>query len=88
MFTNKTNRKYVVKQNLNNVLSIVIGDWKYIEPSKFFKINKDCNIEMGNDNIPQLYNLKNDPGEKVNLANNNPEKVNELKTVLDKVKKQ
>lgn len=32
----------------------------------------------------ELYNLKNDPGEKVNLSQHEPEKVNELKAVLDK----
>ena len=68
------------------MLSIVVGEWKYIEPSNFGKINKDCKIEMGNDMKPQLYNLKNDIGEKVNLAESNPQKVVELKAMLDKVK--
>jgi len=83
---NSNNRENVVKQNINNVLSIVVGEWKYIEPSNFGKINKDCKIEMGNDMKPQLYNLKNDIGEKVNLAESNPQKVVELKAMLDKVK--
>ena len=84
---NSTNREYVVEQNLNNVLGIVVDDWKYIEPSKFGKMNKDTNTELGNSPLPQLYNLKSDPGETTNLAEKYPEKVIELKTRLDKVRK-
>jgi len=82
----KKGRKYVVKQNINNVLSIVAGGWKYIEPSKGAKVNKDTNTELGNLNTEQLYNLKSDPGEKTNLAASNPKKVAELKSKLNAVK--
>lgn len=82
----KKGRKYVVKQNINNVLSIIVGDWKYIEPSKFARMNKDTNTELGNLNVEQLYNLKSDPGEKTNLAAQNPQKVAELKSKLNAVK--
>jgi arylsulfatase A-like enzyme len=78
----KKGRKFVVKQNINNVLSIVSGGWKYIEPSKFARMNKDTNIELGNDKAKQLYNLKTDPGETTNLAAKNPRKVAELKEKL------
>ena len=78
----KKGRKFVVKQNINNVLSIVSGGWKYIEPSKFARMNKDTNIELGNDKAEQLYNLKTDPGETTNLAAKNPRKVAELKEKL------
>ncbi|MEI8086917.1 MAG: arylsulfatase, partial [Paludibacter sp.] len=83
---NIKNRDFVVEQNLQNVLGIVIGDWKYIEPSKFAKMNKETNTEMGNNPKPQLYNLKSDPGETTNLADKYPEKVAEFKNKLDKVK--
>jgi arylsulfatase A-like enzyme len=83
---NKKNRKFVVKQNINNSLSIVVGDWKYIEPSKGAKMNKDTNTELGNLNAEQLYNLKTDPGEKTNVADSNPKKVAELKSKLNTVK--
>ncbi|MCX6308806.1 MAG: arylsulfatase, partial [Bacteroidia bacterium] len=85
---NKKNRDFVVKQNISNILSIVVGGWKYIEPSKFPAMNKETNIELANNLKPQLYNLNKDPGEKVNLAANYPKKVAELKTMLDKVKLQ
>lgn len=65
---------------------MVIGSWKYIEPSKGPKINKDTNIELGNDPQPQLYNLADDPGERKNLAELHPGKAREMKLVLDKVK--
>ena len=82
----KKGRKYVVKQNINNSLSIVSGGWKYIEPSKGAKMNKDTNTELGNLNAEQLYNLKSDPGEKTNLAATNTKKVAELKSKLSDVK--
>jgi arylsulfatase A-like enzyme len=85
---NKTNRKYVVKQNINNVLSIVVGEWKYIAPSKFSAMNNETNTELANNKNPQLYNLKNDPGEKSNVATKYPDKVNELKILLETIKLQ
>jgi arylsulfatase A-like enzyme len=83
---NKKGKEYVVKQNISNVLSIVSGNWKYIEPSKGAKMNKETNTELGNLNAEQLYNLKTDPGEKTNVAAANPKKVAELKRKLNAVK--
>lgn len=82
----KTDRKYVVKQNLNLVLSIVVDDWKYIEPGNGPLMNKETNIELGNLQKPQLYHLKNDLGEKENLAESYPEKVMALKLLLEKIR--
>jgi arylsulfatase A-like enzyme len=67
-------------------LSIIKGQWKYIEPSKKPKINRKVNIELGNDSIPQLYNLKEDLGEKNNIAAEHPEKVEELAALLKKIR--
>ncbi len=82
----KKGRKYVVKQNIYNVLSIISDGWKYIEPSKFARMNKDTNTELGNLNVAQLYNLKSDPGETINVAEENPKIVAKLKSLLEKVK--
>jgi arylsulfatase A-like enzyme len=79
-------REYLVEQSLNSTLSLLMGDWKYIEPSKGPRMNRDTNTELGNLPEPQLYNLKDDPGETKNLAEENPEKVAELKAILEKVK--
>jgi len=67
-------------------LSVIQGDWKYIEPRKGLKILKHVNIETGFDLEPQLYNLKTDVGEKHNLAKQYPEKVQELAILLKKIK--
>jgi arylsulfatase A-like enzyme len=69
-----------------NVLSLIKGDWKYIEPGKGPKINKNTNTELGVDPEPQLYNLRDDLGEKHNVASEHPEVVKELAMLLKKIK--
>ena len=78
------NRDHIVHQGINT-LALINGNWKYIVPKKGPKISQFTNIEMGNDTLPQLYNLKNDVGETKNLAVENPEKTNELKEQLLKI---
>ena len=77
---------YVVQQNLNNTLSVIQGDWKYIEPSDKPAIEFWTKMELGNDLKPQLYNLSSDPGEKNNVAADYPEKVETLSALLKRVK--
>lgn len=79
-------REFLVEQSLHSTLSLIIGDWKYIEPSTKMKINKDTNTELGNDPKPQLYNLADDPGETKNLAEVYPERVAAMKQRLDTIK--
>jgi len=67
-------------------LSLIKGDFKYIEPSKGPKINKNTNTELGTDLQPQLYNLRNDLGEKHNIVTKHPEVVKELSDLLEKIK--
>ena len=67
-------------------LSLIKGHWKYIEPSKGAKINRNVNIELGNDRQPQLYNLRNDLGEKHNLAAEHPGVVKKLAALLKKIR--
>jgi hypothetical protein len=43
---------------------------------------------MGNAPEPQLYNLKDDLGEKTNVAAQNPEKVKEMAALLQKIRQQ
>lgn len=62
------------------------GDWAYIPPHKGWRLSRAVNIETGNDTLPQLYNLKNDISQKNNLAITNPEKLQELKAVYEKIK--
>ena len=67
-------------------LSLIKEAWKYIEPSKGARINRNVNIELGNDPEPQLYNLKDDLAERHNLAKQHPERVAELAALLKKIK--
>ena len=68
------------------ILSLIKGDWKYIEPRKGPKVNKNTNTELGTDPKPQLYNLRNDLGEKNDVASEHPEVVKELAGLLKKIK--
>jgi len=67
-------------------LSLIKSNFKYIEPSKGQKINRNVNIELGNDPGPQLYDLKTDLGEKHNVAAEHPEVVKEMAALLQKIK--
>jgi hypothetical protein len=46
----------------------------------------NTNTETGNDPLPQLYNLTSDPGEKNNVAKQNPATVKELTELLQKIR--
>jgi uncharacterized sulfatase len=52
---------------------VVSGDWKLLVPNK--AVLKDAAVE--------LFDVKNDPAEKTNLAEKNPDKVKELTAKLD-----
>jgi arylsulfatase A-like enzyme len=54
------------------------GDWLMIPPYKGQKVSDNTNIELGNSSEYQLYNLANDLGEQNNLAESNPEKLEEM----------
>jgi arylsulfatase A-like enzyme len=67
-------------------LSLRQGQWKYIEPNKRQKINKETNTELGNDSVPQLYDLSADPGETRNLASEQPARVQSMAAELEKIR--
>lgn len=75
-------REYLVKSA--GTFSIIKGDYKYIKPNNGAKYNALTDIELGNDSVDQLYNLSQDPGEKTNIAEANPELVKELRELLMK----
>jgi len=77
----KIGRDYVIEQAGN--LAVKKGDWKYIKSGKGAKLNALVNIELGNDVEDQLYNLRSDPNEKINLAAVQKEKLAELKALLE-----
>ncbi|HAX94185.1 MAG TPA: arylsulfatase [Bacteroidales bacterium] len=88
VLTGKTDkgREWVVEQPSRNRLSIVKDGWKLIEPGQGPKIQVNTNTETGNDPMYQLYNLKNDPGERNNAAGNEPSIVKELTDLLNSIK--
>lgn len=79
-------REWLVEQSLSGRLSLIKGDWKLIEPGPGPKIEQNTNIELGNDPGPQLYNLKTDIGEKINLASDHESRVNELTGLLNSIR--
>lgn len=82
----KTGREWIVEQSASSKLSVIEGDWKYIEPGPGQKIQVNTNTETGNDTNPQLYNLKNDLGEKNNVAGQNPEILRQMEELLKNVR--
>ncbi len=80
----KTGREYLVEHA--GRLTILKGDWKFIEQGGGQKVQVNTNTETGNDPGPQLYNLKTDLGEKNNVAAQNPVIVKELTELLQKVR--
>ena len=78
-------RELMVEES--QILSLRKGDWKYIPATE---VTADWmerkGIEGGLQNTPQLYDLSNDPGEQNNLADEYPEKVEEMDTDLQKIR--
>jgi arylsulfatase A-like enzyme len=84
--SDRTGRDYVVEHSANGRMSVRTATWKYIEPGPGAAKNPNTNIELGNSPEPQLYDLKNDIGEKNNVAADNRAKVEELKALLAKAR--
>lgn len=60
------------------------GDWKYIQPKAGPAVEKSTNTELGLLLKPQLYNLRNDPGELNNLAEADPKRTAEMAEELER----
>ncbi len=80
----KAGREHLVEQA--SVLSLRVGQWKYIEPSKGPKIQKNTNTETGNDPDGQLYNLASDLGETNNLASRHPDRGKAMAARLQQIR--
>jgi arylsulfatase A-like enzyme len=78
----KQGRTHVVEHA--TALSLIVGDWKVIQAHAGPKRNVTGN-EVGNDPAAQLFNLKEDIGEKNNVAAEYPEKVKELLAELGRI---
>ncbi|MQY80245.1 MAG: sulfatase-like hydrolase/transferase [Bacteroidetes bacterium] len=62
------------------------GDWILIPPYAGPAINTFVNIELGNSDVYQLYNLKEDIGQQKNLAETNPDKLQEMVTAFEEIR--
>lgn len=62
------------------------GKWAMIPPYKGPAVIKSVNIEIGNSEEYQLYDLEKDPSQKDNLAKSNPDKLQELVTDFEKIR--
>ncbi len=80
----RSGRDILVEQG--STLSIIKGDWKYIEPNDGAAYYKLTDTETGNSLSPQLYDLKKDIGERKNVAEENPKIVSGLSALLQKIK--
>ena len=63
------------------------GDWVMIPPNKGPAKNENVNIELGNSESYQLYNLKEDVGQQDNLAETHKEKLNEMVSSFERTMK-
>ena len=66
----------------------ITEDWKYIEAAEEGRWGETYYPEGPSNFDFQLYNLKNDAGEQRNVIHEFPEKVNELKGLIDKVSRE
>ncbi|HCC69892.1 MAG TPA: arylsulfatase, partial [Bacteroidales bacterium] len=61
------------------------GPWVMIPPYKGPAIGKNVNIELGNSEIYLLYNLGDDPGQRINRAESDSEKLEEMKKAFENI---
>lgn len=81
-------RTSIIQESFMGPLSYLEDDWKYIEPFDGPRLVPwGPIIETGFQTKPQLYDIKSDPNEKVNLASQFPEKVAEFNAKLTEMKK-
>lgn len=62
------------------------GNWVLIPPYEGPAVNKSVNIELGNSDEYQLYNLSGDIGEQNNLVEENPEKLEEMMKTFKQIR--
>jgi len=83
--TSKIGREELIEQA--GGLALRVNQWKFIEASTRPKMNTNTNTELGNDAVPQLYDLASDPGETRNVAEKYPERAKEMEERLEKIRK-
>ncbi|SMO32098.1 Arylsulfatase A [Saccharicrinis carchari] len=80
-------RDHHITEGLQGRLAFREGDWVLIPPHKGGKkISWGVDMETGFSLRPQLYNLKDDPGQKMNLAEDYPEKTEQMMKIFEGIK--
>jgi arylsulfatase A-like enzyme len=82
---NRHPRTSMITADAKGMQAIRMGDWKLIDntPPEGFPQNRMNQYEKEK---PQLYNLEDDPGEKNNLIDKEPEKASQLLAELNKIR--
>lgn len=83
---NKKPRNSMVTANASGMHAIRIGDWKYIDNTIPEGMPEKRAEKLRLNFKPQLYNLKDDPAEKINLIEKFPEKSSELLVELNRIR--
>ncbi|MGL4993826.1 MAG: sulfatase family protein [Bacteroidales bacterium] len=81
----KKGRDYIIEMAADRTLSLRTKEWKVIEPSisKGVTINPRTLIETGYKSTPQIYNLKRDPSESIDLANREIKRCAEMLSTIE-----
>lgn len=83
--TSKSGRKELVIEASTRT-AFRKGDWMMIPPYKGPEINTEVNIELGNSDEYLLYNLKEDKGQRINLAEKIPKKLKKMILAFEKIR--
>jgi arylsulfatase A-like enzyme len=80
----ETGRSTILLEGVMN-LAIRQGDWVMIPPYEGEAVQKTTGTEMGRSEVYQLYDLNSEIGQQANLAEKYPERVQDMKTELEKI---
>ena len=82
----KNGRKDIILEATSRT-ALRSGNWVMIPPYENApSYNKYVDIELGSDKVYQLYNLSNDLGQKENLSEKDPEKLQEMKNIFESIR--
>jgi arylsulfatase A-like enzyme len=79
-------RTTMVVNNVNGVVAIRKGKWKYIEGIAAKKMSKGAQIHLADELSPQLYNLETDISETENCIDKYPKIYEDLKQTLAEIR--
>lgn len=83
---NQHPRTSMVTADAHGMQAIRMGDWKYIDNTPPVNLPEN-RLNQIKEFKPQLYNVSDDPGEKLNLYDERPEMVKKLSRELDRIRK-